>query len=171
MTAGERVGAIAMTEPDAGSDLQGIRTHAKRDGDDFILNGSKVFITNGIVGDTFVVVAVTDPSARSKAHGTSLFIVEEGMPGFHKGKNLKKMGLKGQDTAELFFEDVRVPKANMLGGENKGFYQLMKELPQERLGEWHRSVAMPASISIIHINKLNDSSHRQYKFMYNLFLL
>ena len=135
MTAGERVGAIAMTEPDAGSDLQGIRTHAKRDGDDFILNGSKVFITNGIVGDTFVVVAVTDPSARSKAHGTSLFIVEEGMPGFHKGKNLKKMGLKGQDTAELFFEDVRVPKANMLGGENKGFYQLMKELPQERLGE------------------------------------
>ena len=73
---------------------------------------------------------------RSKAHGTTLFIVEEGMPGFHKGKNLKKMGLKGQDTAELFFEDVRVPKANMLGGENKGFYQLMKELPQERLGEW-----------------------------------
>ena len=136
MTAGESVGAIAMTEPDAGSDLQGIRTSAKRDGDDFILNGSKVFITNGIVADTCVVVAVTDPNARSKAHGTTLFIVEEGMPGFHKGKNLKKMGLKGQDTAELFFEDVRVPKANILGGENKGFYQLMKELPQERLGKW-----------------------------------
>ncbi len=133
MTAGKRVGAIAMTEPDAGSDLQGVRTHAKRDGDDFIINGSKVFITNGIVADTVIVVAITDGDAKSKAHGTSLFVVEEGMKGFHRGKNLKKMGIKSQDTAELFFEDVRVPKENLLGGENRGFYQLMKELPQERL--------------------------------------
>ncbi len=134
LTAGERVCAIAMTEPDAGSDLQGIRTTAKKDGDDYILNGSKVFITNGIVADTHIVVAITDGDAKSKAHGVSLFIVEDGMKGFNKGRNLKKLGLKAQDTAELFFEDVRVPKANLLGGQNRGFYQLMNELPQERLG-------------------------------------
>ncbi len=133
LTSGELVAAIGMTEPDAGSDLQGIRTHAKRDGDDFILNGSKVFITNGILADVCIVVAVTDPGAKSKAHGISLFLVEEGMPGFKKGRNLKKLGLKGHDTAELFFEDVRLPKTAVLGGENRGFYQLMNELPQERL--------------------------------------
>lgn len=133
MTSGEMVGAIGMTEPDAGSDLQGIRTRAKKDGDDYILNGSKVFITNGILADVCIVVAITDPEARSKAHGISLFIVEEGMPGFKKGRNLKKLGLKGHDTAELFFEDVRLPKTAILGGENQGFYQLMNELPQERL--------------------------------------
>ncbi len=131
---GERVCSIAMTEPDAGSDLQGIRTTAKRDGDDFIINGSKVFITNGILANTHIVVAITDGDAKKKAHGISLFIVEDGMKGFVKGKNLRKLGIKGQDTAELFFEDVRVPKENVLGGHNKGFYQLMNELPQERLG-------------------------------------
>jgi long-chain-acyl-CoA dehydrogenase len=135
MTAGKRIGAIGMTEPDAGSDLQGIRTNAKRDGDDYIINGSKTYISNGIVGNTIVVVAVTDPTAKSKAHGISLFIVDKGTKGFKNGKNLKKMGLKGQDTAELFFEDVRVPKENLLGGLNEGFYLLMKELPQERLSK------------------------------------
>ncbi|XP_033730557.1 long-chain specific acyl-CoA dehydrogenase, mitochondrial-like [Pecten maximus] len=133
MTAGTCIGAIAMTEPGAGSDLQGIRTTAKKDGDDYILNGSKVFITNGYMSDVVIVVAITNSDAKSKAHGISLFLVEEGMPGFKKGKKLHKIGMKAQDTAELFFEDVRLPKSALLGGENKGFYLLMNELPQERL--------------------------------------
>jgi len=136
MTAGKKIGAIAMTEPGAGSDLQGVRTFAKRDGDDYIINGSKVFITNGWMTDVCVVVAVTDKDAKSAAHGISLFLVDGDTPGFIKGKKLKKMGLKAQDTAELFFEDCRVPASQMLGGEaglNRGFYQLMQELPQERL--------------------------------------
>ncbi|XP_059154751.1 long-chain specific acyl-CoA dehydrogenase, mitochondrial-like [Physella acuta] len=133
MTAGKCIGAIAMTEPGAGSDLQGVKTNAKKDGSDYILNGSKVFITNGFMSDVVIVVAVTNPQAKSIAHGTSLFLVEEGMKGFKKGKKLKKMGLKAQDTAELFFEDVRLPKSALLGEENKGFYYLMNELPQERL--------------------------------------
>ncbi|KAF8562634.1 hypothetical protein P879_11304, partial [Paragonimus westermani] len=114
-------------------DLQGIKTNAKRDGDDWILNGSKVFITNGYLADVVIVVAVTDPTAKSPAHGISLFIVEAGMPGFSKGRKLKKMGFKAQDTAELFFEDVRLPATQLLGTVNKGFYMLMNELPQERL--------------------------------------
>lgn len=136
LASGEMVGAIAMTEPDAGSDLQGIRTKAKREGEngDFILNGSKVFITNGILSDLVIVVAITDPTARSTAHGITLFLVEDGMPGFKKGKNLNKVGSKANDTAELFFEDVRLPASSILGGVNKGFYHLMTELPQERLG-------------------------------------
>ncbi|KAK3801118.1 hypothetical protein RRG08_029378 [Elysia crispata] len=133
MTAGKCIGAIAMTEPGAGSDLQSIRTNAKKDGNDYILNGSKVFITNGYMSDLVIVVAVTNPQAKTAAHGISLFLVEEGMKGFIKGKKLKKMGLKAQDTAELFFEDVRLPKSALLGEENKGFYYLMSELPQERL--------------------------------------
>merc|ERR1711983_238371 len=133
LTSGEIVCAIAMTEPDAGSDLQGIRTIAVKDGDDFILNGSKTFITNGILAEVVVVVALTNPDAKSRAHGITLFIVEEGMKGFKKGRNLNKLGLKASDTAELFFEDVRLPKTAILGGENRGFYQLMTELPQERL--------------------------------------
>ncbi|XP_060075079.1 long-chain specific acyl-CoA dehydrogenase, mitochondrial-like [Ylistrum balloti] len=133
MTAGTCIGAIAMTEPGAGSDLQGIRTTAKKDGDDYILNGSKVFITNGYMSDVVIVVAITNSDAKSKAHGISLFLVEAGMPGFKKGKKLHKIGMKAQDTAELFFEDVRLPKSALLGGENKGFYLLMNELPQERL--------------------------------------
>ncbi|XP_076437512.1 long-chain specific acyl-CoA dehydrogenase, mitochondrial-like [Babylonia areolata] len=133
MVDGSCIGAIAMTEPGAGSDLQGIRTNARRDGDDYILNGSKVFITNGYMSGVVLVVAVTDPSAKSAAHGISLFLVEDGMPGFKKGRKLNKVGLKAQDTSELFFEDVRLPKSALLGKENKGFYYLMQELPQERL--------------------------------------
>ncbi|XP_048728474.1 long-chain specific acyl-CoA dehydrogenase, mitochondrial-like isoform X2 [Ostrea edulis] len=133
MTAGTCIGAIGMTEPGAGSDLQGIRTNAKKDGSDYILNGSKVFITNGWMSDLVIVVAITNPEAKSKAHGISLFLVEEGMKGFVKGRKLEKIGLKAQDTAELFFEDVRLPKESLLGEENKGFYYLMQELPQERL--------------------------------------
>ncbi|XP_012872523.1 PREDICTED: long-chain specific acyl-CoA dehydrogenase, mitochondrial [Dipodomys ordii] len=133
MTEGKCIGAIAMTEPGAGSDLQGVRTNAKKDGSDWILNGSKVFITNGWLSDVVIVVAVTNREARSPAHGISLFLVEDGMKGFIKGRKLHKMGLKAQDTAELFFEDVRLPAGALLGEENKGFYYLMQELPQERL--------------------------------------
>ncbi|XP_063173990.1 long-chain specific acyl-CoA dehydrogenase, mitochondrial [Candoia aspera] len=133
MAAGRCIGAIAMTEPGAGSDLQGVRTFAKKDGSDWILNGSKVFISNGWLSDLVIVVAVTNREARSPAHGISLFLVENGMKGFVKGCKLEKIGLKAQDTAELFFEDVRLPASALLGQENKGFYYLMSELPQERL--------------------------------------
>lgn len=133
MTAGKCIGAIAMTEPGAGSDLQGVRTNARKDGSDWILNGSKVFITNGWMSDLVIVVAVTKKDARSVAHGITLFLVENGMKGFIKGRKLEKIGLKAQDTAELFFEDVRLPADALLGEENKGFYYLMTELPQERL--------------------------------------
>jgi len=131
---GEWIGALAMTEPSAGSDLQGIKTRAVRDGSDWILNGSKTFITNGYMCDFVVVVAITDPKAKSAAHGASLIIVDTGTEGFKKGKNLDKVGLKAQDTAELFFEDVRLPGSALLGKENGGFYQLMEELPTERMG-------------------------------------
>ncbi|XP_006006843.1 long-chain specific acyl-CoA dehydrogenase, mitochondrial [Latimeria chalumnae] len=133
MVAGKCIGAIAMTEPGAGSDLQGIRTYAKKDGSDWILNGSKVFITNGWMSDLVIVVAVTNREAKSAAHGISLFLVDNGMKGFIKGRKLDKIGLKAQDTAELFFEDVRLPAEALLGEVNKGFYYLMNELPQERL--------------------------------------
>merc|ERR1719370_1251250 len=133
MTAGKKIGAIAMTEPGAGSDLQGMRTNARQDGDDWILNGSKTFITNGWMSDVVIVCAITNPTAKSAAHGISLFLVEEGMEGFRKGKKLKKMGMKAQDTAELFFDDVRLPPSALLGKAHHGFYSLMQELPQERL--------------------------------------
>jgi alkylation response protein AidB-like acyl-CoA dehydrogenase len=129
---GELITAIAMTEPGTGSDLQGIRTHALRDGGDWVLNGSKTFITNGINADLVIVVARTDPEAPG-SKGISLLVVERGMPGFSRGRNLEKVGLKAQDTAELFFEDVRVPAANVLGTEHGGFRHLMENLPQERL--------------------------------------
>ena len=135
MVTGESIGAIAMTEPGAGSDLQGVRTNAVLDGDHWVLNGSKTYITNGFNSDLVIVVAKTDKDAKG-AHGISLLLVEEGMEGFNKGQKLKKMGMRAQDTSELFFEDCRVPKENVLGGEeglNKGFYMLMSELPQERL--------------------------------------
>lgn len=140
MVTGEMVGAIAMTEPGAGSDLQGVRTTAVRDGDHYIINGSKTFITNGQHADIVIVVAKTDPSAGAK--GTSLIIVEGGTPGFTKGCNLHKVGMKAQDTSELFFQDVRVPVANCIGEENKGFIYLMQELPQERLGIAVNGIAM-----------------------------
>uniref|UniRef100_UPI003AAFDEBA long-chain specific acyl-CoA dehydrogenase, mitochondrial n=1 Tax=Centroberyx gerrardi TaxID=166262 RepID=UPI003AAFDEBA len=133
MTAGKCICAIAMTEPGAGSDLQGVRTHARRDGSDWILNGNKVFISNGWMSDLVVVVAVTNREAKAVAHGISLFLVEDGMKGFQKGRKLDKIGLKAQDTAELFFEDVRLPADALLGEVNMGFYYLMSQLPQERL--------------------------------------
>ncbi|WP_219471396.1 acyl-CoA dehydrogenase family protein [Nonomuraea rhizosphaerae] len=129
---GELITAIAMTEPGAGSDLQGIRTTAVREGDHYVVNGQKTFITNGINADLVVVVAKTDPEAG--ARGTTLLVVERGMEGFNRGRNLDKIGMKAQDTAELFFENVRVPVANRLGpNEGEGFFQLMNNLPQERL--------------------------------------
>jgi alkylation response protein AidB-like acyl-CoA dehydrogenase len=128
---GELITAIAMTEPGTGSDLQGIRTSARRDGDDWVLNGTKTFITNGINSDLVIVVAQTDPEVGAK--GFSLFVVERGMKGFERGRNLEKVGLKAQDTAELFFDDVRLPGTNLLGSEGMGFLHLMDCLPQERL--------------------------------------
>ncbi len=128
---GELIGAIAMSEPAAGSDLQGIKTTAIKHGDHYLLNGSKTFITNGWHADVVIVVAKTAPEAGAK--GTSLLVVERGMPGFEKGKRLKKIGLKAQDTSELFFSNVRVPLGNLLGAENSGFVSLMQELPWERL--------------------------------------
>lgn len=127
---GESILAVAITEPGAGSDVSGIRTKAEDKGDHYLLNGSKTFISNGINADLVVVVARTDPD---HSHGLSLFVVERGMDGFERGKNLKKMGLKSQDTAELFFNNVRVPKENLLGEYNRGFYQLMHFLAEERL--------------------------------------
>ena len=131
MACGEVIGAIAMSEPAAGSDLQAVKTTALRHGDHYRLNGSKTFITNGWHADLVIVVAKTNPEAGAK--GTSLLVVERGMPGFTTGQRLKKIGLKAQDTSELFFDDVEVPLANLLGTENSGFFSLMQELPWERL--------------------------------------
>ena len=131
MATGEVIGAIAMSEPAAGSDLQGIKTTAHRRGDHYLLNGSKTFITNGWNADLVITVAKTNPDAGAK--GTSLLLVEQGMEGFTKGKRLKKIGMKAQDTSELFFSDVQVPASNLLGEENRGFIYLMQELPWERL--------------------------------------
>ncbi|WP_099023620.1 acyl-CoA dehydrogenase family protein [Mycolicibacterium palauense] len=128
---GELIGAIAMSEPGAGSDLAGIRTTAVRAGDDWILNGSKTFISAGINSDLVIVVARTDPGAGHK--GFTLLVVERGMPGFERGRKLDKMGQPAQDTAELHFDDVRVPATNVLGEVNRGFYHLMANLPAERL--------------------------------------
>ena len=127
---GESILAIAMTEPSAGSDVAGIRSRAEDKGDHFLLNGSKTFVSNGILADLVVVAARTNPDST---HGLSLFVVERGMEGFERGKNLKKMGLKSQDTAELFFHNVKVPKENLLGELHRGFYHLMHGLAEERL--------------------------------------
>jgi long-chain-acyl-CoA dehydrogenase len=131
MASGECIAAIAMTEPGAGSDLQGIRATATRDGDAWVLTGAKTFITNGINADLVIVAARTDPSAG--ARGLSLLVTERGMPGFHRGRKLDKIGMHGQDTAELFFDEVRVPAANLLGREGGGFAHLMERLPRERM--------------------------------------
>lgn len=128
---GEIITAIAMTEPGTGSDLQGIKTTAIRQGDHYVVNGSKTFITNGINADLVIVACKTDPEAGAK--GVSLVVLERGMAGFERGRNLDKMGLKAQDTAELFFDNVEVPVENLLGTEGHGFFQLMENLPQERL--------------------------------------
>ena len=132
MVTGDAVGAIAMTEPNTGSDLQSIRTTAIRDGDDYVINGAKTYITNGQHADLVIVVAKTDPKARAK--GISLILVDTKSAGFERGRNLAKMGQKAADTSELFFSDCRVPATSLLGAEEgKGFYQLMQQLPQERL--------------------------------------
>ena len=132
MISGETPTAIAMTEPGAGSDLQGIKTSAVCDGDDYVINGSKTYITNGQHAELVIVVAKTDPAGGAK--GTSLILVEADRPGFARGRNLDKIGLHGQDTSELFFQDLRVPQSNLLGAEGMGFAYLMNQLPQERLG-------------------------------------
>ncbi|HEX8624552.1 MAG TPA: acyl-CoA dehydrogenase family protein, partial [Allosphingosinicella sp.] len=131
MVSGETATAIAMTEPGAGSDLQGIRTSAKRDGNHYVLNGSKTYITNGQHADLVIVVAKTDPDAG--ARGVSLILVEADREGYARGRNLDKIGFHSQDTSELFFNDVRVPITNCLGEEGAGFAYLMNQLPQERL--------------------------------------
>jgi alkylation response protein AidB-like acyl-CoA dehydrogenase len=128
---GELITAVAMTEPAIGSDLASMATTAIRDGDDYVVNGSKTFITNGINADLVITAVKTDPSQRHK--GMSLLVLERGMPGFERGRNLEKVGLHAQDTAELFFDDVRVPAANRLGEEGEGFRYLVTNLPQERL--------------------------------------
>ena len=131
LVSGELISAIAMTEPGAGSDLQGIRTTAVDKGDHYVLNGQKTFISNGIMSDLVIVVARTNPDAGHQ--GISLLVVERGMDGFERGRNLDKMGLKAQDTAELYFDNVAVPKENLLGEEGSGFVSLMVNLPQERI--------------------------------------
>lgn len=131
MAKGEMIGAIAMTEPGTGSDLQGVRTTAIKDGNELVINGAKTFITNGEMSDVVIVVVKTDPDAGAK--GISLVLVEADREGFRKGRNLEKIGLKAQDTSELFFDDVRVPMTNLLGEEGKGFIYLMQELAWERL--------------------------------------
>ena len=130
MVTGEMIGAIAMTEPGTGSDLAAVRTRAVRDGDDYVINGSKTFITNGQLGDIVIVVARTSEEPH---RGLSLIIVEEGTPGFERGSNLAKLGMKAQDTSELSFDDVVVPTDNRLGDEGSGFFYLMQNLPRERL--------------------------------------
>lgn len=138
---GETLLAIAMTEPSTGSDLANVKTRAIRDGDHYVLNGAKTFISNGQICDLCIVVARTDPEAEPPHRGISLLLVEADTPGFERGRNLEKLGLKGQDTSELFFQDCRVPVENLLGEEGQGFKQLMNQLQQERLSIAVASVA------------------------------
>jgi alkylation response protein AidB-like acyl-CoA dehydrogenase len=145
LVSGDLISAIAMTEPGAGSDLQGIRTSAVDKGDHYVLNGSKTFISNGILSDLVIVVARTDADAGHQ--GISLLVVERGMDGFERGRNLDKIGLKAQDTAELFFDNVHVPKENLLGAEGSGFVSLMENLPQERISI--AAIAVAASEAVL----------------------
>lgn len=131
---GEYITAIAMSEPGGGSDLANLKTTAKRDGDHYVINGSKTFISNGLLADLVVVACRTNPDADKPHRGISLIVVEAGTEGFVRGRKLDKIGQKSADTAELFFENVRVPVENLMGEENRGFYQLMQNLPAERLG-------------------------------------
>jgi acyl-CoA dehydrogenase len=140
MVRGEAIGSLGMSEPHAGSDLKAIRTKAVRDGDEFVINGQKVFISNGQLCDVLVLAAKTDSTAGAK--GMTLFLVEGDRPGFTRGRNLEKLGMKAQDTSELFFQDVRVPASNMLGQEGKGFGHMMTKLAQERLAQAIRSATV-----------------------------
>jgi alkylation response protein AidB-like acyl-CoA dehydrogenase len=144
MVTGEAIGSLGMTEPHAGSDLKAIRTKAVRDGDDYVINGQKVFISNGQSCDILVLATKTDSEAGAK--GVTMFIVEGDRPGFKRGRNLEKLGMKGQDTSELFFEDVRIPVSNMLGTEGGGFGIMMGKLPQERLAQAVRSATVTETV-------------------------
>ena len=169
---GETITAIAMTEPGAGSDLQGIRTTAVDKGDHYLLNGSKTFISNGILADLVIVVARTDPEAGHK--GISLLVVERGMEGFERGRNLDKIGLHAQDTAELSFTDVVVPKENLLGNEGEGFIYLMMNLPQERLIIAAQAVAASEAIVEMCLDyaKTREAFGKPIgKFQHNRFLI
>ena len=144
MVTGEAIGSLGMTEPHAGSDLKAIKTKAVRDGDDYIINGQKVFISNGQSCDVLVLATKTDSEAG--ANGVTLFLVDCSLPGFKRGKNLEKLGLKGQDTSELFFEDMRVPASAMLGKEGEGFKLMMTKLAQERLAQAIRSATVAETV-------------------------
>ncbi|SFQ23434.1 acyl-CoA dehydrogenase family protein [Pseudomonas borbori] len=144
MVSGEAIGSLGMTEPHAGSDLRNIRTRAVRDGDDYVINGQKVFISNGQMCDVLVLATKTDAADRD--NGITLFLVDTSLPGFHRGKNLEKLGMKAQDTSELFFEDLRVPASSMLGEEGKGFQLMMTKLAQERLAQAIRSATVAEHI-------------------------
>jgi len=140
MVSGEAIGSLGMTEPHAGSDLKNIRTRAVRDGDDYVINGQKVFISNGQLCDVLVLATKTDTFPGGK--GITLFLIDTKLPGFKRGKNLEKLGLKAQDTSELFFENLRVPASSMLGGEGEGFRLMMTKLAQERLAQAIRSATV-----------------------------
>jgi acyl-CoA dehydrogenase len=144
MVRGEAIGSLAMTEPHAGSDLKSIRTRAVRDGAEYVISGQKVFISNGQLCDVMVLATKTDSAAGSK--GITLFLVEGDRPGFRRGRNLKKLGMRAQDTSELFFDDVRVPAGNMLGQEGQGFALMMTKLAQERLAQAIRSATVAETV-------------------------
>ncbi len=144
MVKGEAIGSLGMTEPQAGSDLKAVRTQAVRDGDEFVINGQKVFISNGQLCDVVVLATKTDSAAG--AQGVTLFLVESERPGFKRGRNLEKLGMKAQDTSELFFDNVRVPAGNMLGKEGRGFPLMMTKLPQERLAQAIRSATVTEAV-------------------------
>ncbi|MGC5050750.1 acyl-CoA dehydrogenase family protein [Micromonospora sp. DT48] len=168
---GDLVTAIAMSEPGAGSDLAGVRTTAVRDGDSFVLNGQKTFITNGELADLVIVVART---ADEGAHGVSLIAVETGTDGFTRGRRLAKVGLKANDTAELFFDDCRVPATNLIGTENHGFYHLMANLPRERLSIAVAAVAAAERLLALTLDyaRTREAFGRPIgKFQHNRFLL
>jgi acyl-CoA dehydrogenase len=144
MVSGEAIGSLGMTEPHAGSDLKAIKTRAVRDGDDYVINGQKVFISNGQMCNVIVLATKTDTAAGAK--GVTLFLVDTSLPGFHRGKNLEKLGMKGQDTSELFFENLRVPASAMLGKEGEGFKLMMTKLAQERLAQAIRSATVSETV-------------------------
>ena len=144
MVTGEAIGSLGMTEPHAGSDLKAIKTKAVRDGDDYVINGQKVFISNGQMCDILVLATKTDSEAGAK--GVTLFLVDTSLPGFKRGQNLEKLGMKAQDTSELFFEDLRVPASAMLGQEGEGFKIMMTKLAQERLAQAIRSATVTETV-------------------------
>src|SRR6195952_2356175 len=144
MVTGEAIGSLGMTEPHAGSDLKAIRTRAVRDGEDYVISGQKVFISNGQLCDVIVLATKTDSNAG--AHGVTLFLVDTRLPGFRRGKNLEKLGMKAQDTSELFFDEVRVPASAMLGEEGRGFELMMTKLAQERLAQAIRSATVAETV-------------------------